>query len=118
MALVAGQDAHLRCMPHAFFHRRSKNHADQAISGGRTHEERSFRQELSASRQNHDVAKEFHSARFGAVLIVDIAVNVIGVGKLNQFGARNRTRGRSTARCEKRAREAFRSASHLQDEAA
>src|ERR1700719_860625 len=75
-------------MPHAFFHRRSKNHADQAISSSWPYEKRSFRQKLTASRQNHDVAKEFHSASLRPVLIVDVSIHVIGVRKLNQLGGR------------------------------
>src|ERR1700752_347413 len=75
-------------MPHAFLHRRSKNHAYQAISSGWPHQKRSFRQELTASRQDHDVAKEFHSASLRPVLIVDVSIHVIGVRKLNQLGGR------------------------------
>src|ERR1700719_842025 len=75
-------------MPHAFLHRRGENHADQAISSGWSHEKRSFRQKLTASRQNHDVAEEFHSASLRPVLIVDVSIHVIGVRKLNQLGGR------------------------------
>ena len=50
---------------------------------GRTRNEASGKK-LAAARQQHDVAQEFHSSGFAAVLVVDFAVHVIGVGQLNQ----------------------------------
>ena len=84
VALVAGHDADLGGVAHAFGHGGREHHGDGPFARGGTHQERSFGQKLAAARQQHDVAQEFHAAGFAAVLIVDFAIHVIGVGQLDQ----------------------------------
>jgi len=91
ISLMAGHHADLGGVADAFGDGGSENHADRAVAGRGTHQEAGFGQELPAAGEQHDVAEEFHSAGFGAVLVVDIAVDVIGVSELNQ--ARGRFEG-------------------------
>jgi len=67
---------------------RGQDHADGRFRGTRANNEGSLRTKLAATRKQDDVAEEFCGADFGAVLVVDFAVDVIGVGALNEMGAR------------------------------
>lgn len=87
VAVIAGHDADLRGVADAFGDRGREDHADKAIAGGWADEEGGFGKELTAAGQQHDIAQEFQAARFAAILVVDLAVDVIGVGELNQTGS-------------------------------
>src|ERR1700722_14584939 len=81
---MAGHHADLRGVADAFGDGGSENHSYRAVARRGPHQERSLRQKLSASWKQHDVAEEFHSSGFAAVLVVDLAIDVIGVGQLDQ----------------------------------
>ena len=108
VALIAGHHANLSRVAHAFGHGRSQHHGNEPVAHRGPHQERSFRQKLSTARKQHDVAQEFHSARFGAVLVVDFAVHVVGVRKLNELRGGIETRDPSRVRCAARWMRAFR----------
>ena len=84
VALIAGHHADLRGVAHSFGDGGGEHHADGAVARRGTHQERSFGQKLAAAGQQHDIAQKFHAAGFAAVLIVDLAVHVIGIGQLDQ----------------------------------
>src|SRR2546427_11026026 len=50
--------------------------------------ERRSRDKLSAARKQNNIFQEAQCACFAAVLIVDVAVDVICVSQVNEFGAR------------------------------
>jgi len=84
VSLMPGHHADLGGVADAFGDGGRENHAHRTIARRGTHQEAGFGQELPAAGQQHDVAEEFHSSGFGAVLVVDVAVDVIGVGQLDQ----------------------------------
>src|SRR5712692_3498686 len=86
-ALVAGQHADLRGVCHAGGHLRGQHHADELVGVARPQHKRSLRPELPAARQQNNVLQKFQRAGFAAVLVVDLAVYVIGIGQVNQPGA-------------------------------
>ncbi len=59
----------------------------QLVTVRRAQHEGGLRLELAAAGQQDDVLQEFQRAGFAAVLVVDLAVGVIGVGQLDQTRA-------------------------------
>src|SRR5215472_14300790 len=78
-------------MTYSLGNRGSKHHGDQAVITHRTYQKRSFREELAAPGKQHDVAKKFQATRLAAILVIDLAINMIGIGKMDK--ARGRFKG-------------------------
>ena len=87
MALESGLDADLRCVADTRGNFAGQHRAYQIIAAGMTQDERSVWLKLSATGQQDDVLQKLQSAVARAVLIVDVAVDVIGVSEINQLGA-------------------------------
>src|SRR6266851_7016867 len=61
---------------------------DEFVAAGLVEDEGCARHELAAARQQDDVLQEFQGPGAAAVLVVDLAIDVICVGQIDQFGAR------------------------------
>ena len=87
VALIAGEDADLRGVADAGGDFAGEDGGDQIVRGtGLAKDEGGARDELSAAGQQDDVFQEFEGAGFAAVLIVDFAVDVIGVAEIDELG--------------------------------
>ena len=87
MALVAGNHAKLSGVADAGRDFAGQHGAEQLIAAGHMQDERRAGNKLAATRKQNNIFQEAQSAGFAAVLVVDIAVDVIGVAEENQFGA-------------------------------
>src|SRR6267378_1643221 len=88
VALIAGKDADLRGVAHSGGDFAGEHGADELVAARLTQDERSAGHELAATRQKNNVLEEAQSSGAAAVLIVNLAVDVIGVRQVNQFRAR------------------------------
>jgi len=86
--LITRQDADLRSVPNSGSDSGSQHHANGFFSRARTNNEGGFREELTAAGKQNDVAQKFHGTELAAILVVDLCVNVIGIGALDQARAR------------------------------
>src|ERR1700733_9450386 len=66
---------------------RIQNHADEVVGMRRAQHKRSLRLKLPAAGKDDDVFQETQRARFAAVLIVYLAVDVTGICQLNESRA-------------------------------
>jgi len=87
MPLEARLNADLRGVADSFGHFTGQDRGDQFIAAGMPEHERGTGLELAAARQQDDVLQEFKRAVARAVLVVDVAVDVVGVGQIDQLGA-------------------------------
>src|SRR5216684_4040760 len=88
MALVAGQDTDLRGVPDARGDFAGEDGGDEFLAAGFVKHERCARHELPATGKQNDVLEKFQRAGAAAVLVVDLAIDVIRVGQIDQLGAR------------------------------
>jgi len=88
VALVAGQDANLRGVAHAGRDLAGEDRADELVAAGLAQDERGAGDKLTAAGKQDDVFQETQRAGTAAILVVDFAVHVIGVGKIDELGAR------------------------------
>jgi len=89
--LITRQDADLRGVPDSGSDSRSQHHANGFFSRAGANNEGGVWEKLTAAGEENDIAQEFHGAEFAAVLIVDLRINVIGIGALDQARARLET---------------------------
>ena len=87
VALETRLDTDLGGVANPFGNFAGQHGADQVVAARMPQHKRSARLELSAARQQDDVLQEFQRAVSRAVLIVDVAINVIRVRQINQLGA-------------------------------
>src|SRR2546425_6655950 len=88
VSLIAGEDADLRNVAHAGGDFGRQHGSDDLVCDRIAQHERSRRYELAASGKQNDVLQKLERATARAVLVVDLAVDVIGISQINQFGAR------------------------------
>src|SRR5579864_3189299 len=88
VALVAGEDADLRGVADAWRDFAGEHGGDEFVAARLAQNEGSAGNKLSAAGKQDDVLEEAQGAGAAAVLVVDLAIDVIGVGQINQFGAR------------------------------
>jgi len=87
VSLVAGEDAELGGVADAAADLAGEDGGDEVIAAGLMEDERSTGNELAAAGEQDDVFEEAESAGAAAVLVVDFAIDVIGVGKIDELGA-------------------------------
>src|SRR2546422_7299801 len=88
VSLIAGEDADLRNVAHAGGDFGRQHGSDDLVCDRIAQHERSRRDELAAAGKQNDVLQKLERATARAVLVVDLAVHVIGISQINQFGAR------------------------------
>src|SRR6266480_4543786 len=84
---MAGQHADLRGVADARRNLASEDRANQIVAARIVQDEGGAGNELAAAWQENNIFQKTQRAGFAAVLVVDVAVHVIGVGEINQFGA-------------------------------
>ena len=77
----------MRGVAHAFGDGGGEHHANGRVRMYRADEERRFREELAAAGEDDDVAQEAQAAGFAAILVVNFAVDFVGVGEVDKAGA-------------------------------
>src|SRR6266576_3161576 len=87
MALVARQNADLRGVTDAGGNFASQNCGDELVTSGLVKNEGRGRHELAASGEQDDVLQEFQRAGPAAILIIDLAIDVICVSQIDQLRA-------------------------------
>jgi hypothetical protein len=87
VALVAGQDANLRGVAHAGGDLAGEDRADELVAAGLAQDKRGAWDKLAAAGKQDDVFQKTQRAGTAAILVVDFAVHVIGVGKIDELGA-------------------------------
>ncbi len=85
--LITGQDADLRGVADTGRDFTGEYGGDQLFIARLAKHEGCGGDELSTTRKKDDVLEKFESAGAAAVLIVDFAIDVVGVGQVNEFGA-------------------------------
>src|SRR5712671_3327075 len=88
MALVAGEDANLRRVADARRDFAGEHGGDEFVAAGLAQDEGRSGYKLAATRKKDDVLEEAQRAGSAAILIIDLAIDVIRVGQINQFCAR------------------------------
>ena len=86
--LKAGLDADLRGVADAVGHFAGEHGADKFVAAGMAQDEGSAGLKLATTGQQNNVLQEFQRAVARAVLIVDVAIDVIRIRQVNQLGAR------------------------------
>jgi len=87
VALVTGQDAELRGVADAGGDLAGEHGGDEVVAAGLVEHEGGGRDELATAGKQNNVFQEFQGAVAAAVLVVDFAVDVIGVSQKNQLSA-------------------------------
>ena len=88
VALEAGHHADLRGVTDAGGNFAGQDRPGEFLALRMMQDEGSVRKKLAAAGEQDDVLQEFQRAVPSAVLVVDVAVDVIRVGEVNQLGAR------------------------------
>src|SRR6266704_728323 len=88
VSLIARQDADLRGVADAGRNLAGEDSGDEFVAAGLVEDEGCARHELAAAGEQDDVLQEFQGPGAAAVLVVDLAIDVIRVGQIDQFGAR------------------------------
>lgn len=81
LPLVARQDADLRGVADAGRDFAGEDGADKIVAARIVEDEGSARNELAAAGEQNNIFEKAKSAGLAAVLIVDVAVDVVGVGE-------------------------------------
>src|SRR5258708_31820515 len=87
VALVAGEDANLCGVAHAGGDLAGQDRADELVAAGLPQKERGARHKLAAARKQDDVLQEAQRTGAAAILVVDLAIHLIGLGKIDELGA-------------------------------
>src|SRR5256884_8312201 len=86
--LKTGQDADLGGVTDTGGDFAGQNGGHQFVASGLVEDKRCPGNKLAASRQQNNVLEKLQRPRAAAILVVDFAVHVIGIGQVNQPGAR------------------------------
>lgn len=85
--MEAGENADLRGVADAGGDFTGEHGGDEFIAAGLAEDQGCAGDELAAAGQENNIFQEFESAGASAVLIVDFAIDMIGVGEVDELGA-------------------------------
>src|SRR5712692_10643459 len=87
VSLIAWEDADLRGVADAGGNFAGEDGGDEFVAARLAKNKRSAGNELAAAGKENDVFEEAQGASAAAILVVDLAIDVIRVRQINQFGA-------------------------------
>jgi len=87
VALMTGQNTQLRSVPHARRNFTGEHSAKSSSLPGKCKHERRAGNELSAAGQQNNIFRKRSAPDLLRLLIVDVAIDVVGVSQMNQLGA-------------------------------
>ena len=86
--LITGKHANLRGVAYARGDFTGEHSCDQFVAAGLAQNKRRARDELAATGEQNNVLEEAQSSGAAAVLIVDLAIDMIRVGQVDKFRSR------------------------------